>query len=793
MSANGQFIAYARQATNGVEGAVSRGEIYLYDRISGETSWASKDIPLRVVLMGFSSYACFDPQLSLDGRYLYFKSRFDPQPNARLYRYDIGSRILTFVAAELPVASSVSISRSGDFAAYETSAGIYVWDGSRLTNMLVAATIAQTQTCMLPSIAKQASRVTYLRYDVAQRLTSLRAINWDSGEDLLVSVAQNGEQPVPVTDFTPAAISEDGATVVYESDDPSIVSSDLNLTSDIFLRRLGDGSPTVLVSGRSAERPNTTWNLTSLTSPQAISAGGNRVAYLRHDAVPVTPGTVLPGDDNGYIDVWVRDLRTGAERFLGSPDFGTRDAVLSADGRYIAFLSAVFGFSGFPDSSAVYRHDLVTGAKILVASNVTYTSTWIAGAYNPSIAISADGNLVAFAADGALWLRDIATGSNHMVSVNLAGNGTGPGPSTLIAFAPDQHSILFSSAAMNLTADGKAGLFVRDLVAGKTRLVTADFRLSRNPPMATFSPDSRFVAYVTSADKIEVRDLVENTASTVCEQCFNPSLASGARWIAYETPVAGQTQVYFRDLATGDAKLVSRNLNLSSPGAGRSTRPQMSYDGRFIVFASRANDLVSGDANRSSDVFAYDRLRDTTLLLSANHTGTGSGNGSSMVPNLSADGRTVVFASAASDLTEGDYNGTFDVFVARLGGADTDADGMDDDWEMAYFNTLARDGSGDFDGDGIPDRDEYRAGTNPASNASVLQVLTVSALVNSGVTVVWSSTPGRDYRVQYKDSVDDLSWQEVPETIAAAGTTASVNVSSTGLGHRFFRVVQLAD
>lgn len=44
---------------------------------------------------------------------------------------------------------------------------------------------------------------------------------------------------------------------------------------------------------------------------------------------------------------------------------------------------------------------------------------------------------------------------------------------------------------------------------------------------------------------------------------------------------------------------------------------------------------------------------------------------------------------------------------------DTDSDGLDDDWELQYFDDLSRDGSGDLDGDGAIDRDEYTFGTEP--------------------------------------------------------------------------------
>ncbi len=49
---------------------------------------------------------------------------------------------------------------------------------------------------------------------------------------------------------------------------------------------------------------------------------------------------------------------------------------------------------------------------------------------------------------------------------------------------------------------------------------------------------------------------------------------------------------------------------------------------------------------------------------------------------------------------------------------DTDADGLPDAWEMTHFKSLAQRGSDDFDGDGFANRQEFLAGTNPASNLS---------------------------------------------------------------------------
>jgi hypothetical protein len=61
---------------------------------------------------------------------------------------------------------------------------------------------------------------------------------------------------------------------------------------------------------------------------------------------------------------------------------------------------------------------------------------------------------------------------------------------------------------------------------------------------------------------------------------------------------------------------------------------------------------------------------------------------------MSADGRTVAFQSFASDLVDGDYNEHRDIFVVKLGAGDSDNDGIDNNWEVAYFGDLSRDGAG---------------------------------------------------------------------------------------------------
>ena len=158
------------------------------------------------------------------------------------------------------------------------------------------------------------------------------------------------------------------------------------------------------------------------------------------------------------------------------------------------------------------------------------------------------------------------------------------------------------------------------------------------------------------------------------------------------------------------------------------------------------------------------------------------------VPILGADGRSILFMSLAQDLIAKDFNGRRDVFILRLGSDDSDHDGLDDDWEWAYFSTLARDGAGDFDGDGASDLAEFRAGTDPTNQGSVFRVLTISRMGTDQVNLVWQSVPGKVYQVQYRDISLASGWINVAGTVTAQEFSAGKSVVRNSQD-RFFRVV----
>lgn len=125
----------------------------------------------------------------------------------------------------------------------------------------------------------------------------------------------------------------------------------------------------------------------------------------------------------------------------------------------------------------------------------------------------------------------------------------------------------------------------------------------------------------------------------------------------------------FNEQAIAGSQAVSiRNPSvlLPSGGNGPSTSPQITPDGRFVLFNSSASDLVTNASGMFvCNLFLRDRVSNTTTLVSANQNGA-SANGDSTSGQVSTNGGLAVFQSSASDLIVGDTNGVSDIFVRNL-------------------------------------------------------------------------------------------------------------------------------
>ncbi len=128
--------------------------------------------------------------------------------------------------------------------------------------------------------------------------------------------------------------------------------------------------------------------------------------------------------------------------------------------------------------------------------------------------------------------------------------------------------------------------------------------------------------------------------------------------------------VFLRDRLASNTTLVSVNMAGTGGGNGDSFPAGISTNGQFALFESSASDLVASDTNKASDIFVRDLGSALMTLVSVNTNGH-SGNSSSRGSVMTGDGRYVAFVSAASDLAPGDANNIADVFVRDLQSART--------------------------------------------------------------------------------------------------------------------------
>jgi Tol biopolymer transport system component len=154
------------------------------------------------------------------------------------------------------------------------------------------------------------------------------------------------------------------------------------------------------------------------------------------------------------------------------------------------------------------------------------------------------------------------------------------------------------------------------------------------------TPDGRYVAFASTADNLVT---VNGTNSL-------PNYLSQKQ------------NVFLRDRSNGFTTLVSVNLAGTGGGDGDSLPTAISGDGHYVLFESLADNLVPGDTNGWADVFLRDVWSNRTVLISVSTNG-GAGNGVSRESTLTPDGRYVAFTSAASNLVALDTNGLPDVFV----------------------------------------------------------------------------------------------------------------------------------
>jgi Tol biopolymer transport system component len=407
-----------------------------------------------------------------------------------------------------------------------------------------------------------------------------------------VSVTSTGAQGAGASP-TWSPLSADGRLVAFTTAAP-FDPSDTNDAEDVYLRDRMAGTTTRVsltdADGQIGASEDAGANVCGM------SRDGRFVAFAAY-------GAGLPVPD--VVELYLRDRTLGTTTLVskasdgapaggpgGAAVFGSDRCPVSDDGRYVAFVSAAGNLApgdANGGASDIYRRDRTTSTTIRVSASAGGTA---ANGYAGGVAMSANGNIVAFTSDatnlvandtngtGDVFVRNVSAGT--VVRANLKADGTQVYGGTGSAFVTaDGTRVGFTSFSAELVPGGNvswADAYLKVLATGAvSRLSTtaAGTPIGVSVSFPAMSDDGTTVTFVA--------DLPDGTPN-------DPNNAD---------------DIYVKDLVSGSLHAVSTGP-AGSTGNKQSLYPSVSGNGRAVSFLSSASDLVRHDTNGTIDIFVHD-------------------------------------------------------------------------------------------------------------------------------------------------------------------------------------------
>ena len=404
-----------------------------------------------------------------------------------------------------------------------------------------------------------------------------------------------------------------------------------------------------------------------------ISADGRYVVFAS------LASNLVGFDTNNASDIFIHDRQALTTSRISVSSSGTQGnaassaAVLSSNGRYVAFVSEASNLVSVDTNNAsdIFVYDRDIGAATVVTRVSVGAANLQADGLSLNPSISADGRYIVFESDATnlvvgdtnnkrdIFLYDFQTAATTRVSVTAEGLEANNNSYNGI-ISSDGSIIAFESDASNIVPDGnlKRDIFTYTLASGVVSRVSVDSsgaEANGDSLGATLSATGRYVAFESTASNLVADDLV------------------------------GINDVFLRDRENATTKRVSINSNATeSDGASLDTFE--ASDGSRTLFTSSGSNLISGDTNAKSDIFAYNSTSGSITRVSVLPTGLQTANNSNS-GTISSSSQYMAFASEEENLISTDTNKATDIFVINLecllalsvaSPTDTDGDGTPD-------------------------------------------------------------------------------------------------------------------